>query len=338
MRIAILGAGAIGGVTAAFLAKGGQDVTLVCHRPETAALIREKGLHITGKRGEHFVKLPAVADVAELSGSFDAVLLVTKAYDLPHAAASILPYLAPQGLAVCLQNGVCIDTLANIVGRERAAAAVVTWSSTMRGEAELEITGKGAFVLGRMDGRIDESLTALKTALDCMAPTRVSENILAELYAKLIINSAITCGGAMTGQTLGQMLVASAARRFFIAIVREDMAVAEAMGIQVPSFGGKLDYYRFLCGRGIFADLRRHGTLFALGLKYRKLTSSSLTALRRGRKTEAPYLNGWISRQGREHNVLTPVNDRVVDLVTQIEEGKRSIDPKNIMHILYGEV
>lgn len=334
MKIVVIGAGAIGGVTAAFMAIGGVDVTLVCKRQSVADTVRESGLHIVGKRGEHRIKLKAVADIPELEEKFDCCLIATKAYDLESAAEKILPFLAPDGLAVSLQNGVCIDALAKTAGSKRAVGAVVTWSSTMLGDGMLEITGEGGFIIGRPGGGRDERLEKLREAMDKAAPTTISDDILGVLYSKLIINSGITCGGAMTGQTLGEMLAGSRARRFFINIVREDMRLADAMGLKVPPFGGRLDYYGFIRGDGFLARWRRHAMLFAVGLRYRKLKSSSLTSLQRNGKTEVDFLNGWIAAKGDELNIPTPVNDRVVRIIREIEAGQRKICPGNISETL----
>ncbi len=329
MKILIVGAGAIGGVTAAYMSLGGCDVTLMCRNPRTAEKIRTEGLQVSGKRGRTLVKMPAYSSPSELTCTYDAALIVTKAYDMPEAAKSILPFLKPDGIIVSVQNGICIETLAKIAGRDRTAAAVVTWSSTMIGEAGLEITATGSFILGRLDGS-RRRLNQLKAAMDTAFPTHISDNIIADMYSKLIINSGITCGGAMTGQTLGEMLRGKSAREFFISVVREDIAVAEAMGIKIPPFSGKLDYYRFIHGKSFLSALRRHAVLFAVGLKYRNLTSSSLTALRRGRPTEAPFLNGWVSEKGREYDVATPVNDNVCRIIAEIEAGNRTISPDNL--------
>lgn len=330
MKIVVIGAGAIGGVTAAFMGRGGVDVTLVCKGRSVAETIRESGLHIVGKRGEHRIKLKAVADISELEGKFDCCLIATKAYDLEGAAEKILPFLTPDGLVVSLQNGICIDALTKAAGGGRAVGAVVTWSSTMLGDAELEITGEGGFIIGRPGGGSDERLAKLREAMDKAAPTRISDDILGDMYSKLIINSGITCGGAMTGQTLGKMLAGRRARQFFIHIVREDMRVADAMGLKVPPFGGKLDYYGFIRGNTILSQLRRHAILFLIGLRYRKLKSSSLTSLQRNGKTEVDFLNGWIAEKGDKLNIPTPVNDRVVKIIKEIEAGKRKISPGNI--------
>lgn len=332
-RIAVIGAGAIGGVTAATLAAAGYDVTLVCRSEQSAALIRERGLIIRGLRGESCRPLASVAAIEQLTGSYDYILIVTKAYDLLQAAQRALPYLAERGLAVSLQNGMCLDILEQTVGAARAAACVVSWSCTQIAPGELDFTGEGGFVIGcRGDGAA--ALPGLKQALDTMAPTRIAEDILAEIYAKLIINSGITCGGALCGERLGRMLWRPRARRFFIALVREDLALAEALGLQVPPFGGKLDYYRFSAGEGLLARLRRQLILLAIGRRYRKLTSSSLTALRRGQPTEVDFLNGWIAARARELGVATPVNERLVAMIKEVERGERQIGPANLDELM----
>lgn len=86
IRIVVIGAGAIGGVTAALMKQGGSDVTLVCKHQEIADIASGRGLHITGVRGEHMVHLDAVADIAELDGTYDVALIATKAYDMPACA------------------------------------------------------------------------------------------------------------------------------------------------------------------------------------------------------------------------------------------------------------
>ena len=339
MRIVVIGAGAIGGVTAAYMAKNGIDVTLVCKRQNILDAIHRAGVHVVGKRNEHWIDVKTVLNCSDLERpqeqqKFEYCLIATKAYDLKEAAASVLPYIADDGLIVSMQNGICIDLLTEAVGSQRAAQAVVTWSCTMRGDAFFEITGEGGFILGRANGAIDRRLEELKLAMDKMAPTRITSSILSEMYSKLIINSGITCGGAMTGQTLGEMLSSGQARRFFIELVKEDMVLAKAMNLDVPPFGGRLDYDQFLKGEGSLSDLRRNMILYLVGRKYRDLKSSSLTSLQRGGKTEVDTLNGWISKKAQAFHVSTPVNDRIVKIISEIENGQRAICPKNILETL----
>jgi 2-dehydropantoate 2-reductase len=195
----------------------------------------------------------------------------------------------------------------------------------------MEVTSEGEFVVGRLDGSTDVRLEAVRDMLDAAAPTRISTNIMGELYSKLIVNSCINSLGVIAGVALGQLLAVRKIRKVFIAIMAEALAVADAMGLTVPpGGGGKLDYHCFLADCGWLGDLRRHLTIRLNGFKYRRIRSSSLQSLERGRKTEVDFLNGYICRQGRRHHVPTPVNDAVVAMIHEIEDGQRPISMANL--------
>jgi len=130
---------------------------------------------------------------------------------------------------------------------------------------------------------------------------------------------------------LGKLLARAKIRNIFTALMREAMAVAAAMGIKVePAGGGKLDYYRFLGGASFLSTLKRNILIRIIGFKYRRIRSSSLQSLERGRRTEIDYLNGYICDRGREKGVPTPVNDSVVSMIRQIEAGTRKISLDNL--------
>ena len=212
IRIVVVGAGAIGGVTAALMKQGGSDVTLVCKHQEIADIASGRGLHITGVRGEHTVHLNAVADIAELDGTYDVALIATKAYDMPACARALLPYLKDDSLVLSLQNGICTDALAAVVGKERTVGCVIGWGATMLGPGELAVTSTGEFLIGRIGGD-QAALEPVRRAMDAVAPTVITPDIYAELYSKLIVNSCITSLGAICGLYLGQMLRKTQARR-----------------------------------------------------------------------------------------------------------------------------
>ena len=114
-------------------------------------------------------------------------------------------------------------------------------------------------------------------------------------------------------------------------------AVAAAMGIKVePAGGGKLDYYRFLDGSSFTSNLKRNLLIRIIGFKYRRIRSSSLQSLERGRRTEIDFLNGYICDRGRENGVPTPVNDSVVSMIRQIETGTRRISLENLNDTVFG--
>jgi 2-dehydropantoate 2-reductase len=333
LKIAIIGAGAIGGITAAYFAKAAMDVELVCKHPETADAANSGNLTVRGVRGEWRARIKAVREIEDLSGSKDIVMIATKAYDLQDAARRALPFLKPDTLVVSLQNGICTDALAEVVGAERTVGCVIGWGATMLSRTELELTSEGEFVVGAIHPGLEDKLESLKQALEDVMPTRVSADIICELYSKMVVNACITSLGAICGLTLGAMMRIGKAREIFLAIISEAIAVADAMGIKVPPFGGKLDYYSLVRSKGFFGNLKNHLIIRIVGIKYRRLKSSSLQSLQRGKPTEIDYFNGYIARKGAELGVPTPLNDAVVKMIKEIEAGKRKSVPENFRQL-----
>jgi len=337
--IAVIGAGAIGGVTAAALKIADRNVRLVCKHAEIAARARTSGLHITGIKGSRTVKLDAVPAIKDLDGPLDLVLLATKATDCVAAATDLLPFLKSDSVVVSLQNGICEEDLAKVVGRDRIMGCVVGWGASMLGPGELEITSDGDFIVGNIDNQPDDNLPYVRDLLENVAPTRISDNIMGELYAKLIINACINSLGVIAGVRLGKLLASRLARRIFIAIMREAMDVAAALEITVEKGGGgKLDYYRFLAGDGFVENLKRHLFIRAIGFKYRRIKSSSLQSVERGRPTEIDYLNGYIVDQGRVKEVPVPINRAVVAMVKDIESGSRKMGSANLAEAVFSDL
>ncbi len=328
-RFVMIGAGAIGGITAALLKRGGRDVTLVCKHQDIATLAAGRGLRVTGVMGTFSTPLKAVAAIEELSGVYDIALIATKAYDMPAAARALLPFLTPESLVLSLQNGICTDALAAVVGRERTVGCVIGWGATMHAPGELEMTSTGEFVIGRIQGD-PSTLEPVRDALNCVMETEISQNIFAQLYSKLIVNSCITSLGAICGLRLGEMMKRRQARNIFLAVIAEAMAVAGAMELRVPPYGGKLDYGKLMHGDHAWDRLRRHITIRIVGLKYKNLKSSSLQSLERGRPTEIDYFNGYIAAKGDAMGVPCPVNQRLTAMVKEIEGHKRSIKEENL--------
>jgi 2-dehydropantoate 2-reductase len=326
-RIAVVGAGAIGGISAAGLARAGHEIDLVCKHRDIAKRAKEPGLHVFGIDGDFVAPVNGIENISQLQGAYDLIFLATKATDVMQAAGELLPFLKTDSLVVSQQNGICEQALASALGQERVVGCVVGFGATMHGAAELEKTSDGEFVIGSLGNEQDPRLGTLKQLMDLIAPTRISNNILGELYAKLIINSCINSLGAMSGLYLGEMLAKKRARRIFIAIMREAMAVAEAMELEVAKgAGGKLDYYDFL-DNGAMAEFKRHLMIRLIGFKYRRLKSSSLQSLERGKPTEIDYLNGYIAGKGRELGVPTPINAHVIAVIKAIEAEERRMDP-----------
>jgi len=333
MKIAVVGAGAIGGICAGLIKQAGFDVQVVVRRKEHARQIMEEGIHITGICGEFTVKMDAVAGVENMALDRDLVLLGIKATALTEVARQLIPRLTPSSMVVSLQNGFCEEALGKVLGRERVIGCVTGWGATLHSDCDLEMTSTGDFIVGNIDNQKDPRLVQVQSVLNPVLPCLISENIGGSLYSKLIINSCITSVGALCGLYLGQMLVKKKVRLVFLRIMEEAMAVAGAMEIQVEIFAGKLNYYTFLQKSGMLSDLKRHLFLLVLGFKYRRLKSSMLQSLERKQPTEIDYLTGFITENGKKHQVPTPVNNQIFGMVRQIEQGKRAISPDNLDQI-----
>jgi len=331
-RIVVVGAGAVGGVTAALLKKSGYDVTLVVRYPELAKKISTEGIHVFGKCGDFSIAMLSLAYVAELNGIYDVAFIATKGYDMPAAARGLLPFLNEDSRIVSMQNGICEDELAKIVGNQRTVGCVVGWGATLHEPGVSEMTSTGEFIIGNWEGQEYDRLREIMQMLNNIAPVKFSNNIFSELYSKLIVNSCITTLGAVSGMLLGEMLLRRKARDIFIQIIDEAMAVADAMQLDVTPYGGKLDYYKFR-RKGFFSGIMRHVTILVIGFKYRKLKSSSLQSLERGKLTEVDNYNGYIYKKGLEYGVEAPVNKKLTEMVKEIEGGKRKISPMNLKEL-----
>ena len=340
-RLLLMGCGAVGGVIAGGLLRAGHDLTLVTHNDEIARAVNAGGLHITTPAGQWSVPAAAHTHLEEVAGPFDAVYLAMKATGVEQAARDVAGYLAPEAYAVTLQNGVVEDRVAGILGRERVVGALVGWGATMHAPGVYEMTSRGEMVVGELGGRMTPRVQQVKATLDSVAPTTVSANIYGVLWSKLAINCVITPLGATTGQLLGQMLRRAALRRLALAITSEVVDVAEAHGIVLEPVGGTLDIYRLYLpperrtGGFGFDLLARHAIMCLVGLKFRRLKSSMLQSLERGRRTEIDYLNGYVVEQGRENGVPVPVNAALTALVREIETGARPIRPDNLKELLH---
>ncbi|MDB4349568.1 2-dehydropantoate 2-reductase [Omnitrophica bacterium] len=330
VQIAVIGAGATGGIIAGFIARAGYNVEVVCKHQELADKIKSGELHIFGRKGDHRVSIPAVAKISELSGPKDIFLLTVKAADVLNAARESLPFVPSNSLIVPMENGMGDDALAEIFPREQIVGCVIDWGATMHSLGELEMTATGKFAIGYTNNEPDQRLLQLKKILSTVLPVEISENIRGRKYYKLVVNSCINSIGAICGLHLGEMFSIKKIRSIFAEIMHEAVAVADALGIKPESLSGKIDYRKFLQGSGFFDNFTRRLIIYAINVKYNRLKSSSLQSLERGKPTEIDYLNGYIAENGKKYKIPTPVNDKIVQMVKEIEAGRRKIALENL--------
>ena len=322
-KILVVGAGAIGGITSAILVKEGYDVEVVSkyHSEEDKAIFR-----VFGQCGDIESRVKTITAIQDLTEKKDIVFLATKANDCFDAARELLPFLHEKSAVVSLQNGLCEDALETILGIERTIGCVVEWSATRHESDSFEMTADGEFIIGRLGGQDDSRLVTIRQMMGTIVPTRLSSNMRGELYSKLVVNACINSLSVIAGKTTGEIVKSKKIRSVFIDIIKEAMIVADKLNISVePRGGGKLNYYFFMSGNSFLARVKRHIMVFGIGFKTRKIIPSSLQSLKRGQKTETAFFNGYISQNGKKHNIPTPANDMVVTLINEIEDGQREM-------------
>lgn len=331
MRTVLIGLGSIGGTVAAMAKVGGYDIDVVVNGEEKAELIRENGFKLTGAHGEHTVTFNTFGSVDALEGEYDICIIATKYQQMPEIAKAMLPHLKEDSLVVCMQNGILVRSLADVVGEERAVGIMIGFGATRKSTCEVEMTSLGEFYIGMLGGRTPEKLNELKALLSACLPTEIDSDIEARLYSKLIINSCINSLAGITGKPLGQLVDNNTACEVFLEITREAMRTAKKMGMKVPKYGKLLEYRMLmLMDNKIYNSVCSVVVKLVSKAKYKDVRPSTLQSLEAGQKTEIDIMNGLISKYGRENGVPTPVNDRLTQMIKEIENGERKICIENL--------
>jgi 2-dehydropantoate 2-reductase len=329
MRFLVMGCGAIGGVLTASLAETGHDVTAVTTNRGIHEAIAARGLKIVGEGAPRTTKARVTLGVPDRE-TFDYVLLATQPPQVEEAARTAAPLLAEDGVMLCLQNGLCEERIAKIVGTERVVGAVVAWGATMPEPGLYERTAAGGFTLGTLDGMpISGEDDALVRALESVGPVELTQNLRGKRWSKLAINCAISSLGTIGGDRLGALMPHRFVRRLALEIFTEVTAVARRENVRLEKVSGTLDLNwmsltpeeREVAGSPSL--VAKHGLLLAVGFRYRRMKSSMLSAIERGRTPAVDFLNGEVVDRAKTHGIPVPVNGAIRDFVWQISQGKK---------------
>jgi 2-dehydropantoate 2-reductase len=325
-RFLVLGCGGVGGITAANLIEAGHDVTAVTTNPSILAGVRDRGFQLQGDGGARTVRGDIVDHVPE--GPFDFVLLATQPPDVERAARTALPALAEDGLMVCFQNGLCEARVAPIAGADRVVGAVVAWGAAMPEPGVYDRTAAGGFTLGRLDGQSDKRLLDLALALESVGPVDITSNLQGKRWSKLAINCAISSLGTIAGDRLGSLLQHRFVRRLALEIMTEAVLVARRENVRLEKVSGTLDLSWIAltdeerASQGSPSLVAKHAVLLAVGLRYRRMRSSMLAAIERGRTPAVDFLNGEVVDRAGAFGIPAPKNARARGMVWDIANRK----------------
>jgi 2-dehydropantoate 2-reductase len=291
MRIAVIGAGGIGGPYGASLAKAGADVTFVARGAHLAA-IRENGLRIEGDRGDtHIRSAQATDDIAEI-GTVDFVLCCVKLWDLEVAAEQIRAIIGPRTAVIPFQNGIdAAERLTSILGSKAVMGGMAFVTGAIVAPGVIRQTGTyQRMTFGELDGRVSERGQRLRDLCPAAGFEGVlSPDIMVPVWEKFILLVPLSGLNALTRLPLGKWRDDPELLALYEAALRETVSVGLAEAVRLPS------------------DIVDR-TLAQMRSMPPHHTTSMGNDLIRGNRLELPWFAGKVVELGRRHGIKTPVN------------------------------
>lgn len=309
MQVVVIGAGAMGSIFGAAMARSGAAVTLFDVRADHAAALARNGLTLSGALGDQTLRLAATADRAALPQADLAIVLVDS-NATREAAGLAARILAPDGAAITLQNGIGnVEALAAALGAGRVIAGSTYNSGAVLGPGRVFHSNRGETVIGMPDGASTPRVVEIADRLNAAGlPTRVSDSVMGEVWSKFLLNCAANPVCAVTGLRPGEVVRTPAAARLLEMILDEGLAVVAAKGITLPE-----------------ADPRA-SVLDHCWIRYNR--PSMLQHVEQGRRTEIDALNGALVREAQALGVPVPFNEAIVLAVKAIDTrvGRPALD------------
>lgn len=347
-RIAIVGAGALGGHVGAYLTRDGHDITLIDPWPEHVERMRTTGLTLQGQTDpECFtVKVRAIhlTELQEASNTqpFDFAFIAVKSYDTIWASHMIAQYLAPNGFLVSLQNSINEEAIASVVGWGKTVGCIAsTIAVELTGPAHIQRNvGLGGarhtvFRVGEPHGRVSARAQEIADMLACVDSSKVTQNLWGERWSKLVVNAMRNPVSAATGRGGNANDRDPMTRRLAIRLASEAIKVGLAHGYALESVY-KMDPNRLLAaGEGDAAALAECEGILLENVKFRndEQRPSMGQDIMKGRRTEIEFINGLVAAKAAELGIDVPASRAIVDVVKRIERREIAASPEAVAHI-----
>jgi 2-dehydropantoate 2-reductase len=298
-KVAVVGAGAVGGFYGGMLARAGAPVVLI-GRPAFVEAVRTSGLVLDTASFRETISVDVSTELGAVRGA-QLVLLCVKSGDTTSVARELAHLIEPGSIVLSLQNGVDnVDRICAASGLQALAAVVYVAASTPE-PGTVKHLARGDLVLGPPSAETERIAAVFERA---GVPCRISDNIRGELWAKLVSNCALNAISALGRARYGRIAENSDARTLMRAVVDEVFAVARASGVVIP---GMAD------AEAAFASA------MAIATQMAGARSSTAQDVERGRRTEIDALNGYVARRAAELGVPAPLNHALCTLVKLIE-------------------
>ena len=322
--VLIWGAGAIGGILGAYWARAGVPVHMVDIVPEHAEACSTSGLTIEGPVEEFTQVVPCVTP-DQLTGTYSRVVLAVKAQATEPALAQLKPHLTEDGFVLSAQNGLNERTIARHLGAERTMGAFVNYGADWTGPGRILFGNRGAVVVGEIDGTIRPRTEEMHALLQIFEPEAVlTDDIWAYLWGKLGYG-AMLFATALTPDSMTANFADPARGPALMGLAREVMQTAVAEGVAPKPFNG-FEPSAFMPGAGDKAALQSLADLAEFNSKTAKTHTGIYRDLAvRKRKTEVDPQVGTVAEIAAGHGIETPLLRRLVELIHDIEDGRRDM-------------
>jgi 2-dehydropantoate 2-reductase len=300
-KVAVVGAGAVGGFYGGMLARAGAPVVLI-GRPAFVETVRKAGLVLDTASFREIIAVDVSTELGAVRGA-QLVLFCVKSGDTTSVARELAHFIEPGAVVLSLQNGVDnVDRIRAASGLQALAAVVYVAASTPE-PGTVKHLARGDLVLGP-PGAETERIAAVFERAGVMC--RISDNIQGELWAKLVSNCALNAISALGRARYGRIAESNDARALMRAVVDEVFAVARASGVVIP---------------GMTDAAAAFASAMAIATQMAGARSSTAQDVERGRRTEIDALNGYVARRAAELGVPAPLNHALCTLVKLLEAG-----------------
>jgi 2-dehydropantoate 2-reductase len=311
------------------LIRGGEGVLFVDQAADHVAALNLNGLQITGPVEAYRVAAKATVP-ADVEGTYDRIFLCTKAHDTAAAARALLPHLAEGGYVASLQNGLNERVIADIAGAERTVGCFVNFGADYMEPGVVHYGGRGAVVVGEIDGKETERVRALHQLLTLFDRDAIlTANIWGYLWSKMIYGAQLFAT-AVTNEGIADLFAEKRYRPLFTRLAHEIAAVATAEGVELQAFDG-FDPKAFLPGACASEIERSFDDMVAHNRRSAKSHSGIWRDLAiRKRKTEVDAQLGPAVEIGQRQGLDMPITSRTIALIHEIENGSRPLSTANL--------
>jgi 2-dehydropantoate 2-reductase len=326
MRIAVIGAGALGGTFATLLGQAGHDVTITARGPGLDA-IRERGIRLEGGFGRALARPKALEFLTETP---ELALVCTKAQDA-EAAISANAGVLDGAAVIVIQNGLDgVDIAGRLLPASECFGALSIIAANYTEPGLVTVTTAAPTYLGRGAGPADAGTRHWQGVLDAAVPTLAIDNFVGAQWTKLVVNM-LNALPAITGLSVQAVVAHRGLRRLLTLSMRETVRVGLRRGIRFGSMQAlghrRLRLFSVLpawAGQALPWMMRaRMGSVPNLG--------STLQSVTRGQRTEVDRLNGAVVREAAAAGVPAPVNTRLTALVHEVEERGSFLAPADVL-------